>query len=69
MNAILKNNQFFVKEQRGILKVSNSYDIFDPATREQLMECRQENLNFFTKLLRFTDSKTITPFNLSIKKT
>ena len=33
------------------------------------MECREENLGFFTKLLRFTDYKRMTPFEIDIRTT
>jgi uncharacterized protein YxjI len=67
MNAVLKQNLFFVKEHRGILKASNNYDIYDPQTQQMIMTCREENLGFFTKLFRFSDYKSMTPFNLVIK--
>lgn len=67
MNSILKRNDFFVKEHRGILKAANNYDIFDPYTQEQIMYCREENLGAFTKLFRFTDYKTMTPFDLIVR--
>jgi uncharacterized protein YxjI len=67
MNAILKHNLFFVKEHRGIFKAANSYDIYDPETREMLMTCREEDLGFLTKLFRFSSYKSMTPFNLVVK--
>ena len=50
-----------------MLKAANNYDILDPQSQEQLMTCREENLGFFTKLLRFTDYKRMTPFEVKIK--
>jgi uncharacterized protein YxjI len=67
MNAILKHHLFFVKEHRGIFKAANSYDIYDPETREMLMTCREEDLGFLTKLFRFSSYKSMTPFNLVVK--
>jgi uncharacterized protein YxjI len=32
-----------------------------------VMECREERLGFFTKLLRFSDYKRMTPFEIDIK--
>lgn len=69
MNSILSANQFFVKEHAGIFKAANNYDIYHPETQEILLNCREENLGFFTKLLRFTDYKRMTPFNVVIKTT
>lgn len=69
MNAILNRNLFFIKEHVGMFKASNNYDIHDPQSQEMVMTCREENLGFFTKMLRFTDYKRMTPFNVEIKTT
>lgn len=66
MNSILNKNLFFVKEHRGIFKASNSYDIFDPNSQEMVLICREQNLGFFSKILRFTDYKRMTPFDIEI---
>jgi uncharacterized protein YxjI len=67
MNAVLKQNLFFVKEHVGMFKAANNFDIYQPDTQQMIMTCREENLGFFTKLLRFTGYKTLTPFNLVIR--
>lgn len=67
MLSSLRNNQYFVKEHVGMFKAANNYDIFDPQTNQKVFECREPNLGFFTKLLRFTDYKRMTPFNLEIR--
>ncbi len=67
MHSILNNNQFFVKEHTGIFKAANNFDVLDPATGQVLLNCREENLGGFTKMLRFTDYKRMTPFQLEIK--
>ncbi len=67
MNPILNKNLFFVREHVGMFKAANNYDIFNPDTQEMVMTCREENLGFFTKLLRFSDYKRHTPFNIEIK--
>ena len=67
MNSILNRNLFFVKEHVGMFKAANNYDIHNPNDQEIIMNCREEKLGFFTKLLRFTDFKTMTPFNVEIK--
>jgi uncharacterized protein YxjI len=63
----LSKNIFFVKEHVRIFKASNSFDIFDPETREIVLECREDKLGFFTKIFRFTDYKRMTPFNMEIR--
>jgi len=67
MNPILNQNLFFIKEQVGMFKASNNYDIYNPENQEMIMSCREEKLGFFTKLLRFTDFKRMVPFNVVIK--
>lgn len=67
MNSILNRNLFFIKEHVGMFKAANNYDIHDPSNQDMIMTCREEKLGFFTKLLRFTDYKRMTPFNVEIK--
>jgi uncharacterized protein YxjI len=67
MHSSLRNNQYLVKEHVGMFKAANNFDIFDPQTNQKILECREPNLGFFTKLLRFTDYKRMTPFNLEIR--
>jgi uncharacterized protein YxjI len=67
MNPILNRNLFFVKEHVGIFKASNNFDVLDPETKEIILNCREEKLGFFTKMLRFTDYKRMTPFHVEIK--
>lgn len=66
MHAVLRHNQFFVKEQVGMFKAANNYDVFDPATNQKIIECREPNLGLFTKLFRFTDYKRMTPFKVEV---
>ena len=67
MNEILARNVFFVKEHVGIFKAANNYDILDPANGQIIMECREDKLGAFTKFLRFTDWKRMTPFHVKIR--
>jgi uncharacterized protein YxjI len=67
MHSSLQINQFFVKEHVGLFKASNNFDIFDPATKQKILECREPNLGIFAKLFRFTDYKRMTPFNIEIR--
>ncbi|UVH59161.1 phospholipid scramblase family protein [Variovorax paradoxus] len=66
MHAALRNNLFFIKEHVGIFKAANNYDIFDPNSQQKILECREPNLGFFSKLLRFTDYKRFTPFDVVV---
>ena len=67
MHAVLRNNLFFVKEQVGMFKAANNYDIYDPSTNQKIIECREPNLGIFTKIFRFTDYKRMTPFDVEVR--
>lgn len=67
MQAVLSRNVFVVKEHVGLFKAANNYDIYDPDTNQIVLECREDNLGFFTKMLRFTDWKCRTPFDIEIR--
>lgn len=67
MHPVLRNNLFFVKEHVGMFKAANNYDVFDPNTNQKMIECREPNLGIFTKLLRFTDYKRMTPFEVELR--
>lgn len=66
MNPVLTRNTYIVKEHLGIFKAANSYDIYDPVTGSVLMECREHKLGLLTKIFRFTDYKTMTPFEITV---
>ena len=67
MHEVLNRNLYLVKEHVGMFKAANNYDVYDPATGEIILECRENNLGMITKLLRFTDFKRMTPFNIEIR--
>lgn len=67
MSKALNRNQFFIKEHVGLFKAANNYDILDPETQEIVMACREEKLGIFTKILRFTKYKRMTPFHVEIQ--
>ncbi|CAN5353056.1 phospholipid scramblase-related protein [soil metagenome] len=67
MHSVLKRNLFFIKEHVGIFKAANNFDVFDPQSNELILNCREDNLGFFTKMLRFSDYKRMTPFCLEVK--
>jgi len=66
MHPLLQRNLFFVKEHVGLLKAANNYDILCPETQQTIMHCREPNLGGLTKVLRFTDYKRMTPFDVHI---
>lgn len=67
MHPVLNRNLYFVKEHVGFFKAANNYDVVDPETGEVVLHCREENLGLLTKLVRFTDYKRMTPFNVQIR--
>ena len=67
MNPVLARNIYLVKEHVGMFKAANNFDVLDPATGTPLLLCREPNLGAFTKLLRFTDWKRYTPFDIQIQ--
>jgi len=50
-----------------VFKAANSFDIYDPDTKQIILQAREERLGFFTKMFRFTDYKRMTPFEIDIK--
>ncbi|QDU38083.1 Scramblase [Maioricimonas rarisocia] len=66
MHPALHRNMFLVKEHVGMFKAANNYDVFDPETGEEILHCREPRLGPITRLLRFTDYKTMTPFDVQV---
>jgi uncharacterized protein YxjI len=66
MHPLLNQNLFLVKEHVGVFKAANNYDVFDPQSGSKVMECREPNLGAISKLLRFTDYKQMTPFDVHV---
>ncbi len=66
MNECLTGNVYLVKEHVGAFKAANNYDIYDPETGDMIMLCREDRLGLFTRILRFTEYKRYTPFDIRI---
>ncbi len=67
MTDVTNKNLYLVKEHVGIFKAANNYDIYDPESGDIIMECREPSLGWITKLLRFSDYKHMTPFDVQIR--
>jgi len=67
MLEVLSKNVYLIKEHIGMFKAANNYDIYDPNTGAIIMECREEHLGIITKILRFTDYKRMTPFDIRVR--
>lgn len=68
MTTVLDKNLFLVKEHIGLLKAANSFDIYDPKTGDLILEAREPRLGMLTKILRFTNWKRQTPFQVEIRE-
>lgn len=66
MHPALRQNLYFVREHVGAFKAANEFDILDPQSGAIVMQCREPALGFFTRLLRFTDYKRMTPFDIRV---
>lgn len=49
-----------------MFKAASNYDVFDLHSGEQVLACREPNLGFFTRMLRFTDYTSMTPFDVQV---
>ncbi len=67
MHEIFNTNVFLVKQHVAAFKAARNYDIYDTETGQIIMECREHNLGFLTRLLRFTDFRRMTPFDIQIR--
>ncbi len=67
MHPIANHNQYLVKEHVGMFKAANNFDILDPQSGQPMLLCREERLGLLTKILRFTDYKRMTPFEILIR--
>lgn len=67
MHPILNRNLFFVQEHVGMFKAANNFDVLDPQTGETIIHCREDKLGFFTKLMRFSEYKTMSPFDVELR--
>ena len=70
MDSILEKNLYLFKEHVGLLKASNNYDIYDPESKDVILNCREKNLNPAYKIVRmfFPDFKRMTPFEIEITR-
>ena len=66
MHDVLNRNLYLVKEHVGLFKAASNYDVFDPETGAEILQCREPHLGMFTRMLRFTDYKRNTPFDIHV---
>ena len=51
MDSILEKNLFLFKEQVGLLKAHNNYDIYDPKSKEMILHCMSLKMLVKPKLI------------------
>ncbi|WP_437185063.1 LURP-one-related/scramblase family protein [Planctomicrobium sp. SH668] len=66
MHPILSRNLYLVKEHVGFFKSACNFDVYDPSTGEVIIHCREPHLGTITKLLRFSDWRQFTPFDIHV---
>lgn len=59
-DSLLNRRTFFIREHVGLLKLSDTYDILDPANQNQL-GIAKEKPGAFVHILRFLVNKTLLP--------
>jgi uncharacterized protein YxjI len=62
---MLDLNAYFIKEQVGLLKFTDTYDIFDPETNEQIGVAKEEPSGL-VKVLRFLINKRMLPTTVNV---
>src|SRR5882762_828983 len=64
-SSLLKRNTYFVKERVAVLKLTDTYDIFDPANGEQIGVAKEEP-PVWAKWLRLVINKSQMPTAINI---
>src|SRR5258705_12368240 len=62
---MLSHNQYFIREHVGLLKLTDVYDILDPATQTKLGEAREE-VHGLIKLLWLVINKGLMPSRVDV---
>lgn len=64
---MLSRKTFLVKERVAVLKLTDTFDIFDPATGTQIGTAR-ENVNGFMKFIRLLVNKRLLPTAVEVRE-
>lgn len=67
MHPVLNRNLYLVKEHVGFFKAANNFDIFDPQTGQEILHCREDKLGLLTRILRLTEYRRYTPFDIEVR--
>ena len=66
-NQLLDRTNYFIKEHAGVFKSSDTYDIIDPETQQNL-GVAQEKLSFLVHALRLVIDKRMLPTKVEISE-
>jgi hypothetical protein len=66
MSLHYHHNFYLINEQNAFYGIANNFDVYNAESSDLMLNCREENLGFFTKLLRYTKCKMMTPLYLDI---
>ncbi len=66
MIDVLKHNRYLIEEQGAMFKSSFAMDVRDPESGDVWMQCREPPVRGLARLLRFSELKRTTPFNLPV---
>ena len=69
LDELFRKNRFLVQEQAGLLKPAFQSDILDAETGDTLLECREDRMGRWTRLVRFSHYRRTTPFDLRVRTT
>lgn len=62
---MLDRNTYFIREHAGLMKLSDVYDILDPATQQKIGEAREE-ISGWVKALRLIIDKGLMPTRVAV---
>jgi uncharacterized protein YxjI len=62
---MLHRRQFFIREHVGLFKLTDTYDILDPETKEKIGEAREE-VSGLVKVLRLLINKSLMPARICV---
>lgn len=66
MHAVFSQNHFLIKEQLGLFRAANNYDVYDPSSNQSILECREQNVSRLTSFLRFAICRR-TAFDIELR--
>lgn len=66
MREILNRNRYLLRQTAGFFHANQDADVFDLETGERILQCREIRPARIVRLLRYTDFKRTTPFDIRV---